>query len=613
MVMDLGGGYAGRMLRVQRFVGGCGVAAGLFADHVAAGRFGPTDPANPLIVMTGPLCGTSLPAVARFTVSSRSPLTGLWGESNVGGYFGAELKFAGLDGIVIVGRAAAPAYLFVHDGGAELEPAGDLWGKDAYEVCDLLAARHRCDTKPAQVFTIGPAGERGALYAAIVNRKHHVAGRTGMGTVMGSKNLKAVVVSGRAAVPIADKRLFEEVKKRVLQKMRDSIVIESLREAGTLAVMDPGILMGDVPIKNWQVGEWDAGYEALCSTSYGNRLQVGRKTCFACPVVCKREVEVTEGRFKVARGAGPEYETVASRGMLCFNSDLEAVARASELANRYGLDTITLGATIAFAMECFEHGLITTEQTGGLDLTWGNAETIVRCVELTGEQEGFGKLLGLGSARMADAIGRGAHDFLACVRKLEAPMHDPRAAHGMGLAYATGPRGACHVSSLNMALEHGMNSYPEIGLDGPFEERSSQGKARLTKLAQDLGQVALTSASVCQHAASAFGASDLRDMLDAVTGVGWTLPELMECGERIWMLKRALSHALGSTGADDRLTRRMLTALSSGGASGSVPDMELMLGEYYELRGLDRSGRPTRETLDRLGLADLAGIMEEPR
>jgi aldehyde:ferredoxin oxidoreductase len=315
------------------------------------------------------------------------------------------------------------------------------------------------------------------------------------------------------------------------------------------------------------------------------------------------------GPFAFDRGAGPEYETVATMGMLCLNADLESVAKANELCNRYGLDTITMGATIAFAMECFEHGLIGLEQTGGVELVWGDGAAIVRCVELTGRREGFGLLLGLGSAGMADRIGKGAHRFLTTSRRLEAPMHDPRAAHGMGLAYATAPRGACHVSSLNMALEHGSMSLPELDLDGPFEEKSSEGKARLTKIAQDLGAVMLGSAVICQLAGNCYSANELVEALDAATGVGWTLPELMACGERIWTLKRAICNLLGSTAADDRLSERLLTALDSGGAAGSVPDMDRMLSEYYRLRDLDGRGRPARGLMERLGLGDVAVVL----
>lgn len=609
------------------FVGGSGIAARLFFARAGkrVGALDPLGPGNPLIFMTGPLVGTPVPSTGRMTASARSPLTGIWGESSVGGFFGAELKFAGYDGIILEGQVPRPVYLEIADDQVRLVPAGDWWGKDAYETIDGLAGGFPgvegkgTDSKAVdgsaagepsaaakrkpQILVIGPAGENRVPYAAIVHNKGHILGRTGMGAVMGSKRLKAIVVRGAGKVPVADEAAVKNLRNRLLEKMKNSILIEALHAFGTNSSMDLGSLSGDVPFKNWQLGAWE-GYERINGASFSDKVLVDARTCYGCPVACKREVEVKDGPFRMEKGPGPEYETVGTFGAMCLNDDVEAISKLNELCNRYGMDTISAGSTISFAIECFEDGLIKPEQTGGLTLRWGDPELLVELVHLIGKGEGFGKKLALGSRRLAAEIGPKAEEKLTTVKGLEAPMHDPRAGHGMGLAYATSIRGACHVSSLTMGVEQGAAMYPGLNLIETYAGMESAGKAEMVVKTQNLGMVISGAAIVCQLAGMVYDDADLVAALTAVTGLPWTLEELMECGDRIWNLKRLIGNLSGAGRQDDMLPKRLLTPTAEGGAAGSVPDLDLMLAEFYALREIGPDGRPSRSRLERLGLKE---------
>lgn len=606
-------GYCGKLLHVDlssgeinshplstnlmdKYIGGSGVAAAIFYQLLGKSIqcVSPLSPDNPLIFMTGPLCGSGLPASGRMVACAKSPLTGNWSESNAGGFFGTELKRAGFDGIIVSGRAGEPVSLHIKDGMAELCSATELWGLDSYTVCDQLRPFGR-------VLTIGPAGEKAVTYANIIHDKHHYFGRTGLGAVMGSKQLKAITVQGSSRYVTADKTGLANLRKRLLEKMTESYVIQALTAQGTNSTMDISAMMGDVPLKNWQLGEWD-GLEAINGSAFVEEVQTGQSTCYACPVACKREAEVKAGPFATAKGPGAEYETVAAFGALCLVDDPKAITKINEMCNRYGLDTISCGATAAFAIECFEKGLLTENDTGGLQLSWSDPELLVELVKQIGEKRDFGKLLGEGSATLAKRIGPAAQALKTTVKGLEAPMHDPRAAHGMGLAYATAIRGACHVSSLSMQVEHGATLLPMLELDGYWEGQESNGKAAMVKKTQDLGSVFGGSAIFCLLGGIPFNESDLMESLRVTTGKNWDLSELMRCGERIWCLKRTIAHLCGLIAEDDQLPLRLVTPLTAGGAAGSVPDMTRMLGEYYHLRGIDENGHLLPEKLAELGL-----------
>jgi len=663
-------GYCGKFLRVdlskrtftdfplssdvlRAYVGGSGLAAHLFLEAVSpvleaaqaagrplgggaggatsdAGYPDPLGPDNPFIIATGPLTGTRFPATSRWTVSARSPLTGLWGEANVGGFFGAELKFAGYDGVLVTGRAANPVYLLIDRGRASLEPADDLWGRDTYDVADLLAARHgaagAADAKlrRPRVFTIGPAGENLVRYAAIVHDKHHVAGRTGMGAVMGAKNLKAVVARGavgqagqagaEGGFTLADAAAVKELAAGFVTRSQENMVTKSLHEAGTIMGMDLGGLIGDVPIRNWSLGAWGDELEKVGVGGY-DALLVGTATCFACPIACKRKVTAEALGRKLEDAPGAEYQTLGCLGPNLLISDLPALLVAGEVCNRLGLDTITAGGTLAYAYEAAEKGLLDGLVGAGaaaeLAKGWGDAPFLVRMLGDIAHRRGpAGDALTEGSARLARRIGRPeALEFLAVAKGLEPPAHDARAVHGMAVAYATSTRGACHMSSLMYGVEHMGARAPEVGIESDGLQQSSEGRGRFCKLVQDLGAVYGQSAALCQLGGTIYSANDLAAMLNAATGFDYSLEDIMECGERIWHAKRGIGNLYGSDGRDDILSPRLLEVLEDGGAAGSEPDLPGMLAEWAELRGLDERGYARREVLERLGLGRLAGLI----
>lgn len=618
-------GYAGKILTVdlsnasiaqleldpqlvRQYIGGLGIGTRLFLDLIQdRPHFDALAPENPFILMTCPLNGVKMHAVPRWTVGAKSPLTGFWGDANVGGFFGAKLKFAGYDGIVITGAAEHPTYLHIDDGQVELRDASPYWGQDIYTVTDRMIADHKNESpRPGEVLTIGPAGENLVRFATITNRKGHTAGRTGLGAVWGSKKLKAMFVRGDRPVSIAHPHKFKELRQELNQLYQESFTVEVLREAGTPAHLEMGQISGDIPIQNWLGYEWDE-MEKVGPAAYLETMLTGHNTCYACGVACKREAQVKEGPFQFDKGPGPEYETICSFGPLCLNSDLQSIGKANELCNRYGMDTITCGATIAFAIECYENGLISQQDTDGLQLTWGNAEAIVALVDKIGRQAGFGALLAKGSQAAAQQIGGNAADFLTTVKGLEAPMHDPRSAHGQGLAYAVSPRGACHNASLQYPLEGGTMYLPELGsVLEDFEEMDSNRKAEMNILSQDYGMFFNSCAGFCMLGSMVLSTQQAIDLVNSVTGFDYSLDEVCHLGQRVWFLKRGLSHLFGATAEHDRLPQRLMTPLPDGPTQDSVPDMDKMLREYYTLRKLEPDGHPSLEALQALGLDELA-------
>jgi aldehyde:ferredoxin oxidoreductase len=369
------------------------------------------------------------------------------------------------------------------------------------------------------------------------------------------------------------------------------------------------MISGDVPIKNWQMTEWDS-INDIGPGSIEEKLFAGHKTCYGCGVACKKDAVVKDGPFKMNKGPSPEYETVATFGSMCLNASIESIAKANEICNRYGMDTITCGSTIAFAIECFENGLITEKDTDGLKLTWGNSEAIVAMTEKIGRKEGFGAVLAEGSAKAAEKIGKNASDFLTTVKGLEAPMHDPRGAHGYGLAYGVSPRGACHEASINFNVEGGAMLVPEIeDLVMELEEQSSENRAKLNVACQDYGMFFTSCAVFCNLGANPLTATHTVSMVNYVTGFDYQLDEIIDIGRRVWYMKRGLTNLFGARAKDDRLPKRLMSAIEDGPTAGSVPDMDKMLAEFYELRGFDESGVPTKEILEKIGLPDLAQIL----
>jgi aldehyde:ferredoxin oxidoreductase len=587
----------------RKLLGGSGLAAKIFFDSIDQ-NVDPLSPGNPLIVMTGPVVGTQFPGTSRFAVSGKSPLTGIWGEGTCGGNFGPELKFSGVDGIIFKGASSTPVYLTIENDEIQLRDAGNLWGMDNYAVIDLLKQRHGKD-KNQKVLSIGQAGENLVKFATICNDKGDFIGRTGMGAVMGSKRLKAVVVKGTKRVEVSYTDQYVALRKSLIVKARDAMVAQSFRSMGTDAGMDLGMMTGDVPIKNWMIGEDFELSANLGGPAMTERYLTRNHACSFCPIACKRVVKVDDGPFKTEEGPGPEYETCCTFGTLIMNNDLAGVIKANEWCNRYGMDTISCGATIAFAMEAFEKGLITQKDTDGIDLTWGNISGAIELLHKIVKKEGIGAVLSEGSKEAAKRLGRGAEEFTVEVKGLEAPMHDPRGFHGMGLAYMTSIRGACHLMHLSLGVEQGITTYPEAGFQENYVGQTSEGKAEMIKICEDLG-LSCNSLVICEFVAWTLSANDLAEMVRVTTGFDFTLKDLLACGERTWLLKRGLGNMMGVGAKDDRLPKRILTPLKEGAASGSVPDVEKLLREYYEIRGLDREGKPKKEVLIKAGLEDLA-------
>jgi aldehyde:ferredoxin oxidoreductase len=587
----------------RKFVGGSGLAAKIFFDSFDPG-VDPLSSENPLIVMTGPVVGTQFPGTSRFAVCGKSPLTGIWGEGTCGGNFGPELKFAGIDGIIFKGISPEPVYLTIEDDKVELRDARDLWGMDNYTLTDLLKERHGKE-KRSKVLSIGPAGENLVKFAAICNDKRDFIGRTGMGAVMGSKKLKALVVKGTKRVETSHPEEYATLRKLLIEKSRDAMVAQSFRSMGTDAGMDLGMMTGDVPIKNWMTGGAFELSANLGGPAMAEKYLTRNHACSFCPIACKRIVKVDHEPFKTEEGPGPEYETCATFGTLIMNDDLSAVIKANEWCNRYGLDTISCGATIAFAMEAYEKGLITENDTDGIQLTWGNMDGAIQLVHKIAKREGIGAVLSEGTREAAKKLGKNAQEFTVEVKGLEAPMHDPRGFHGMGLAYMTSVRGACHLMHFALPVEQGMSPFTEAGFQENYMGQTSEGKAEMIKLCEDLG-LPCNSLVICEFVAWTYSANELAEIVRVTTGFDFTLKDLLACGERTWLLKRGLGNMMGVSSKDDRLPKRILTPLEEGSAAGSVPDVEKLLREYYRIRGLDQDGKPKKEVLMKAGLDELA-------
>ncbi len=605
---------------VKKYIGGSGLGAALYCkylSHSMEDDYSVNDfvervvnnqyvdnpitvdafsPNNPLIFMNGPLTGSTLPASNRMTVCSRSPHTNIWGEANSGGFFAPELRKAGYDGIIITGSSSKPVNLYIENDNIELISAEDVWGMDTIATIEKLSDH-------GKVMAIGPAGEKMSTMACIAVSTHNFLGRAGMGAVMGSKKLKAIVAKGSNKYQPAFPEKMKEIKSRLLGKMNSHLTIEALKGLGTNAGMDMGSLSGDVPTKNWQHGDWDK-YEFINGAAFIDNFKVGAKTCFSCPVACKHVIKVDTDTYKM-HGANPEYETAAVFGSNCLNDNAASIAVANDLCNRYGLDVIGTGSVIALAMDCFEKEYINTKDTDGMEIAWGDDEVIIELIHQIGQMKGFGVRLANGSLEFVKDLDPKALDLVVAVKGLEAPMHDPRCAWGLGLDYATSNRGACHVSSIVMHAEHGALIYPEIAIGTDIYMGTSQeGKVELVKKGQDIGGVFGGAAVFCYLGGVPFNGEDLVDSINAATGYDFTLDEIMQIGERIWCLKRTLNNLWGIRQSDDVLPKRLRTALEDGPTEGIAVEIDDLLKDYYKLRGLDKNGFVKREVLIRCGLLD---------
>jgi aldehyde:ferredoxin oxidoreductase len=587
---------------VKAFIGG----VGLGAKYLIEGTGRETDPLGPenlLIFTTGPYTATKIPLSGRHAVVIKSPLTNGYGESDVGGTWGTQLKRVGYDGLIISGRADRPVYLWIHEGGVELRDASHLWGQDTYEVDEAL--RRETDPK-ATVAAVGQAGERMARIAAIMTdgRDGRAMGRCGPGAVMGSKRLKAIVVKGERDPPLADPeglaRSIREVSPMVVKKAK------ALHDYGTSGGTMTIEKLGDLPIKNWLEGSWPEGAEKLAGQTLAKTILVKQYYCGACIIGCGRVVRVGEGKYAPVDGGGPEYETVAMLGALNLVDDLKAVAKAHELCNRYGLDVISTGAVVAFAIEAYERGLLTSQDTGGLKLRWGDPDVMVALVELIGRREGLGWLLGEGVARAASRLGPGAEDLAIHVKGLELPGHDPRAHFSQGLSYATSNRGACHLASASHIFERVL-TLPELGYPEVRDRFQVEGIGEFVVKTQNLMSM-MDSLKICKFVLfGGVGPGHMVEWLRLVTGWDIDLEWFMRAGDRIYNIRRLYNVKCGFTRKDDTLPKRILShRRGSGGAPDTLPPLEEMLEQYYRYRGWDGQGIPTPEKLRELGLEQYA-------
>ena len=583
----------------RQFTGGSGIGA-KFLYEMTDERTNPLGPENPLIFMTGPFTGTSVPLSGRHAVISRSPLTGIFGESDVGGTWGANLKKAGFDGMIITGKSKKPIYLWVCDGKWEIRNASHLWGKDTYEVDPILKAETH---DKAVVQTIGQAGEKQVLLAAIMTdgKDGRAAGRCGMGAVMGSKNLKAIVVYGTGNVPVFDPESVARLPKEHSAFINKSA--ESFRKYGTAGGVSVFEAMGTLPLQNWKfVGRWEESAAKINGFTIAETVLSGRYFCDACVLGCGRKVKIEKGPYAGVDGAGPEYETVALLGSNCLIDDLEALCFANELCNRFGLDTISTGATIAFGMEAYEKGLIDREDTGGTELRWGSPEALIEMIKLIGQNKGLGKILGKGVKKASEELGRNSIEFAMHIKGLELPAHDPRGYNAGAVGFATSSRGACHLSGLSHIFERLLKA-PEIGIPEPMDRFQVEGKGILAAKTQNLMGM-MDSLKLCKFIL--FGGITLTHIVQwyrDVTGREMTIDEFMKTGERIFNLKRLYNVRLGISRKDDTLPFRSLTFKRAGkGLTPHLPPLGEMLSEYYEYRGWSEDGIPTPEKLKELGL-----------
>ncbi len=581
----------------RRFLGGRGFGVKILYDRLRP-KTNPLSPENILVFATGPLTGTSAVCPGRYSVSTKSPQTGTVLDTHSGGTWGPLLKMAGFDYVVVTGRAKRATYLWIHDGKCEFSDATHVWGGvDVFEADDTI--RKETNEK-ASVAQCGPAGERLSLLACVMNDKYRAAGRGGVGAVMGSKNLKALAVWGKREIPLHDPKGFKQAAKEafdVMQKADIPKVGGSLNTYGTAVLVNVINENGIFPTRNFQTGVFPTADRISGETMRKERL-VRSTACWGCTVGCGRWTRIETGPYKGIQGEGPEYESLWALGADCGVDDLDAVEAANWLCNKYGLDTISAGATVAFAMECYERGFLTKKDTGGVDLKFGSGEALLETLDMMGKGEGIGRVLADGSRAAAQRIGMGSEGFSMSVKGLELPAYDPRGAKGHGLAYATSNRGGCHLRAYMIAPE--ILGMPEK-LDR-FSGAEDDKKVEMLKTLQDLN-AAVDSSLVCLFVTFGIGAPEFVRMLKPCTGWNWTVEEFMEVGDRVWTIERAFNAREGFGRKDDTLPTRLLVApMPEGPSEGHVVLIEPMIDKYYAARGLDSEGRPTLDKMKELGL-----------
>jgi len=580
----------------RKYIGGSGIGVRILFDMTEP-ETNPLGPDNPIIWMTGPFTGTKVPTSGRHEITSKSPLTGIFGESDAGGRFGTALKRSGWDGLIVKGISDRPVIIVIKDDGAIIVPADELWGQDTFFTDTYLKERFgpSCETS-----CIGIAGEKMVPISSISHdgENARMCGRCGLGAVMGSKRLKAVAAVGSKDTEIKyPDRLMAQQKKMI------PILVETLKGMhllGTAGGTAAAEKAGDMPIQNWIRGNWPDA-EKISGQVMADTILKKSYYCASCPIGCGRDVEIESGRWAGVKGAGPEYETLGLMGGSCLVNDIEAITYAADLCNRHGVDTIEAGSAIAMAMECFEKGFLSLDELDGINAEWGNAEALVALTEKICKADGVGKLLGLGVAGMAARM-PGTEDFAVHVKGLSLPAHDPRCFNTMAVGYATSNRGACHVASSAYFFEKAA-VMPEFGYEKPRPRYTEGGEGLINFHAQNLMGL-MDSLKMCKFTLyGGVNVTEICEWYEAVTGIKTSVEEMAEIGERIFNMKKLYNTRLGLRRKDDNLPERILsTPRNDEGTGDYTPDLEPMLDEYYRVRGWDEDGIPKPETVERLDL-----------
>jgi aldehyde:ferredoxin oxidoreductase len=610
------GGYVGKLLFVdltkgtlkgkalseklaKNFIGGYGIGARLLYDRMKPG-VDPLGPDNILGFISGPLNGTGAFFGGRYTVVCKSPVTRGWNDANSGGFFGPELKRAGYDAVFVSGASDEPVYLFIKDGKAEIRGARQLWGKDCTETEEALI-RETGESK-LRAALIGPAGEKMSLMACIINDKHRAAGRGGCGAVMGSKKLKAIVVRGTGKVPVAHPGKVKKINAEILDFMKNGPTVEQVKlwsAFGTGGITAGSAMSGDAPVKNWGgVGVVDMGEEyaiKLATFTFDSKYNTKKYACANCPLGCGAQYKVDAGKWPVGETDRPEYETLAAFGTMTLNDDAESIIKCNDICNRYGLDTISVGASVAWAMECYENGIFTKKDTGGIELTWGNAEAIVAVTQAIADQTGFGKVLALGSARAAEKLGKGT-EYLQTVRGIEVPMHDPRYSPGFARTYQYDPTPSRHVK--------GGLGIPDFG--SPNEVKYNyEGRGQLDMEVTCGSEIMNTSGS-CLFGGFSTPPDATTRFIEAVTGWDFKKEDVIQTGKRIMNMRHVFNLREGQKPNDDEnaLPKRCVgePPLKEGPLKGITVDHKKLAYYFFESMGWDEETLiPTRESLENLG------------
>jgi len=607
----------------RKHVGGRALGAKILFEELRPG-IDPLGPENKIVITSGVMAGIPFSGSSRFAVCTKSPLGHAWGESYSGGYMAPKIKQAGFDAILIEGAAKRPVWLYVNQGKAELRDASEYWGQFTADT-ERSIKKELGDSGPREtsVASIGPAGEKLVRFAAIINDLREACGRSGIGAVMGSKKLKAWACKGNMKPRFYDEKILNEYLRKCAREVRKGPYIPSLQKYGTAGDTDDLNASGRLPTKNFQLGTFDGTDKITGETILSSGFLVGRDTCWACSTTCKRVVEAKQP-YEIDRElGGQEYETTAALGSLCLNDSMYAIGKANQLCNLYGLDSISTGVVIAFAMESYERGLITKEQTGGLEIEWGSPEVVIRLVEKIGKREDIGDLLADGVYRAAKKIGQGAEEFALHVKGREIPMHEPRGKRSVALMYSVADRGACHLEWEHDDMWISDTSLrPELGLTADYvPERDlldcGPSKVRLAKIAGDLWSMC-NSLVVCVFDVYPGGGiehSTLLGILNAATGWEMTMKQYMQVGERAIDLIRSFNAREGLTRNDDRLPKRLMEPLRDGSFMGKPLTqgmLDSMLDNYYELRGWDKqTGIPTRDKLEAIDLKNVADELDK--